>query len=99
MSTTQERDSTNTQQDTLSLQQQHEVQRVTSKLQVCLARALIFFSIAWFFLTVGVYTFYALSAIGIGSLVIGVICLIISIINFVRYGLGSRKGRAELRNL
>jgi membrane-bound ClpP family serine protease len=82
----------------LSLEQKHQVERITNALGNNLARALIFFSIAWFFLTVGVYTFYALSPLGIASLAIGVICLIISLINFARYGIDTNKARKQLQN-
>ncbi len=91
-------DSANTHHNDSPLRQKHQNERIAGKLQRDLARALIFFSIAWFFLTVGVYTFYALSVVGIVSLVIGLICLIVSLVNFFRYGLDSRKARAELQN-
>ncbi len=90
-------DSANTHHNESPLRQKHQTERITGTLQRDLARALIFFSIAWFFLTVGVYTFYALSVIGIASLVIGLICLIISLVNFFRYGLDSRKARIQLQ--
>ena len=53
--------------------------------------ALIFFSIAWFCLTVGVFTINPVGPIGIFFLCVGLLCAGISIFYFVRYALISKK--------
>ncbi|MBV9258773.1 MAG: hypothetical protein JO215_12235 [Ktedonobacteraceae bacterium] len=53
--------------------------------------ALIFFSVAWFCLTVGVFTVNPVGPIGIFFLCIGLPCVAISILYFVRYALISKK--------
>ncbi|HLL79361.1 MAG TPA: hypothetical protein VKT25_07680, partial [Ktedonobacteraceae bacterium] len=53
--------------------------------------ALIFFSIAWFCLTVGVFTVNPIGPVGIFFLCVGLPCVAISIFYFVRYALISRK--------
>jgi hypothetical protein len=53
--------------------------------------ALVFFSIAWFCLTVGVFTVNPVGPVGIFFLCVGLPCVAISIFNFVRYALISKK--------
>jgi hypothetical protein len=53
--------------------------------------ALIFFSIAWFCLTVGVFTINPVGPVGIFFLCVGLPCVAISIFYFVRYALISKK--------
>lgn len=53
--------------------------------------ALIFFSVAWFCLTVGVFTVNPVGPIGIFFLCVGLPCVAISIFYFVRYALISKK--------
>lgn len=53
--------------------------------------ALIFFSVAWFCLTVGVFTVNPVGPIGIFFLCVGLPCVAISIAYFVRYALISKK--------
>ena len=53
--------------------------------------ALIFFSLAWFCLTVGVFTVNPVGPIGIFFLCVGLPCVAISILYFVRYALVSKK--------
>jgi hypothetical protein len=53
--------------------------------------ALVFFSIAWFCLTVGVFTINPVGPIGIFFLCVGLPCVAISILYFVRYALISKK--------
>lgn len=53
--------------------------------------ALIFFSIAWFCLTVGVFTINPVGPTGIFFLCVGLLCVAISILYFARYALISKK--------
>lgn len=53
--------------------------------------SLIYFSIAWFCLTVGVFTINPVSPIGIFFLCVGLLCAAISIFYLVRYALISKK--------
>lgn len=53
--------------------------------------ALVFFSIAWFCLTVGVFTVNPVGPVGIFFLCVGLPCVAISIYYFVRYALISKK--------
>jgi 1,4-dihydroxy-2-naphthoate octaprenyltransferase len=53
--------------------------------------SLIFFSIAWFCLTVGVFTINPISPIGIFFLCVGLLCVAISIFYLVHYALISKK--------
>ncbi|MDQ2902675.1 MAG: hypothetical protein ABI456_09760 [Ktedonobacteraceae bacterium] len=53
--------------------------------------ALIFFSVAWFCLTVGVFTINPVGPTGIFFLCVGLPCVGISIFYFVRYALISKK--------
>lgn len=50
-------------------------------------RALIFFSLAWALLTIGVFTFNPIGPGGIFFLCLGIPCTGVSIFYFVRYGL------------
>jgi hypothetical protein len=60
--------------------------------------ALIFFSIAWFCLTVGVFTINPIGPTGIFFLCVGLPCVAISIFYFVRYALISRKIKEASRS-
>ena len=60
-----------------------------------LVRMLMFFSIAWFFLTAGTFTFNPLTAFGLTSLSIGLLCLLLSIGFLVRYALYSKQRSAK----
>ena len=53
--------------------------------------ALLFFSGAWFCLTVGVFTINPVGPSGIFFLCVGLPCVAISIVYFVRYALISKK--------
>ncbi|HEY4387932.1 MAG TPA: hypothetical protein VGN34_26080 [Ktedonobacteraceae bacterium] len=53
--------------------------------------ALIFLSIAWFCLTVGVFTFNPTGPIGIFFLCVGLPCIAISIFYFIRYAQTSKQ--------
>jgi hypothetical protein len=65
--------------------------RQINKMNHCLAVALVFFSIAWFCLTVGVFTVNPVGPGGIFFLCVGLLCVAISIFNFVRYARVSKK--------
>jgi hypothetical protein len=68
-----------------------QAEALVQRMNKYIARALIFFSTAWFFLTVGVFTVNPVGPSGIASLCIGLPCAIIGIFYFIRYGLISRK--------
>ncbi len=53
--------------------------------------ALIFFSVAWFCLTAGVFTINPVGPTGIFFLCVGLPCVAISIFYFARYALISKK--------
>lgn len=61
------------------------------KMDHYLTVALIFFSIAWFCLTVGVFTINPVGPTGIFFLCVGLPCVAISIFYFVRYARISKK--------
>jgi hypothetical protein len=62
--------------------------------------ALIFFSFAWAFLTIGVFTFNPLGPGGIFFLCLGLPCVALSISYFVRYWRTSKKiKRIQQENL
>lgn len=60
-------------------------------------RAIIFLSAAWFCLTVGVFTVNPVGPVGIFFLCVGIPCLLVSIVYFVRYGLASKKAQDALK--
>ena len=68
-----------------------QVETMTKKMVHYSVVALIFFSIAWFCLTVGVFTVNPVGPIGIFFLCVGLPCVAISISYFVRYALISKK--------
>jgi uncharacterized RDD family membrane protein YckC len=69
----------------------YEIETLTKRFVHQLTMGLIFFSVAWFFLTVGVFTFNPIGPIGLTSLSIGLLCLLTSIIYIIRYALTSNK--------
>ena len=68
-----------------------QVEIMTKKMIHYSTVALIFFSIAWFCLTVGVFTINPVGPTGIFFLCVGLPCVAISIFYFVRYALISKK--------
>ena len=62
-----------------------QVEAMVQTMRSFLVRALIFFSLAWFCLTVGVFTANPVSPIGLFFLSIGLVILAISIVYLVRY--------------
>lgn len=68
-----------------------QVETLTKKMVHYSVVALIFFSIAWFCLTVGVFTINPVGPVGIFFLCVGLSCVAISIFYFVRYALISKK--------
>ena len=74
--------------ETLSSEQ---IETMTRKTVHYTTVALIFFSIAWFCLTVGVFTVNPVGPIGIFFLCIGLPCVVVSNFYFVRYALTSKK--------
>jgi hypothetical protein len=73
-----------------------EIRPLTKRMVQYLSRALIFFTLAWAFLTIGVFTFNPVGPGGIFFLCIGLPCVAISIFYFVRYWLISKKIRKLL---
>ncbi|GLV56800.1 hypothetical protein KDH_36390 [Dictyobacter sp. S3.2.2.5] len=80
-------------------------EELTRQMEGALAKALIFLSIAWFFLTVGVFTVNPVGPVGIFSLCVGIPCVIICITYFIRYErftlkiLRQRKDREAIEKL
>jgi hypothetical protein len=66
-----------------------EIATLTRRFVHQITVALIFFSAAWFFLTVGVFTFNPVSPAGLTSLSIGLLCWLVSMIYFILYALTS----------
>lgn len=68
-----------------------QVEALTKRMVHFSTLALVFFSLAWFCLTVGVFTVNPVGPIGIFFLCVGLPCVAISILYFVRYALISKK--------
>ena len=68
-----------------------QVETMTKRMIHYSTVALIVFSVAWFCLTVGVFTVNPVGPIGIFFLCVGLPCVVISIFYFVRYALISKK--------
>lgn len=74
----------------------NHIESIVQNMMSFLKKALIFFSLAWFCLTVGVFTAYPVSSIGIFFLCIGLIFLVISIVYLVRYRNASMRVRKAM---
>lgn len=68
-----------------------QVEALTKRMVHFSTLALVFFSLAWFCLTVGVFTVNPVGPIGIFFLCVGLPCVAISNLYFVRYALISKK--------
>lgn len=72
-------------------QQSRQVEEMMQRMVHYLTVALVVFSLAWFCLTVGVFTVNPVGPVGIFFMCVGFPCVAISIFYFIRYGLISRK--------
>lgn len=59
----------------------------------CSSRALIFLSVAWACLTIGVFTVYPTGPVGIFFLCVGIPCMFISIGHFIRHRVHSQRAK------
>ena len=73
-----------------------EIEPLTRRMVHFSSLALIFFTLAWAFLTIGVFTFNPVGPGGIFFLCIGLPCVAISILYFVRYWRVSRQIKKRL---
>lgn len=68
-----------------------EVEKLVGRMVQFSTRALIFLTLAWAFLTIGVFTFNPVGPVGLACLGIGLLCVAISIVFFIRYWSISKK--------
>jgi hypothetical protein len=73
----------------VSLQIEEEIRRMVR----CSSRALIFLSVAWACLTIGVFTVYPTGPVGIFFLCVGIPCMFISIGYFICHWLHSQRAK------
>jgi 4-amino-4-deoxy-L-arabinose transferase-like glycosyltransferase len=70
-----------------------KIEQLTKRLTRQITLALILFSLAWFVLAVGIFTFYPLSIPGYICLGVGLVFMITDIVYFIRYARTSREVR------
>lgn len=74
----------------------NHIESIVQNMMSFLREALIFFSLSWFCLTVGVFTTNPISPVGIFFLCIGLIFLAISIVDLIRYRNASMRVRKAM---